>query len=403
MPESHERHKGEKDVVSRQNSAGGNYDIPHFDSDISCVSIDDHRLNATPDGSSNIKDDISHCKDFSEDDSNALEAVLNASKGSLLNQTESGKLQDVSFLHSDINVNTTKEASDEEDEIAHGIRSAVSIGKELSLLGGTASFTDGRSLRRSEENCSLQQRGLSISVVDQKAADIVYDTLQLINGLLQLEGEIPQRERSTVDAGIEEPQFTNLVTLGIERDSVLDKQSLFAIETQEVSNIRGHRAANNDGDISSLFHSGEISSLFHSAPLIFPETSDISLSMTTAPKTKIKSSRSPRRSSRLSDLETGITCDWGEITEINSTDSRGVNPPDSSLIDSTTRQFHIVVQTHPDGGWGWVVCLGAFLVQFIVLGMQNSAGIVYTELVKELKSPRGATGSYQIHFLSLLL
>ena len=371
MPESHERHKGEKYVVSRQNSAGGNYDIPHFDSDISCVSIGDHCLHTAPNGS--------RCKDFSEDDSNALETVLNATKGSLLNQTESGK--DVSFLHRDINVDTTKEASDEEDKIAHGIRSAVSIGEELSLSGGTASFTEGRPLRKSEENCSLQQSGLSISVVDQ-------------NELLQLESHIPQQEQSTVDAGIEEPQFTNLVTLGIERDSVLNKQSLFAIETQEVSNIRGHRAANNDGEISSLFHS---------APLIFPETSDISLSMTTAPKTKNKSSRSPRKSSRLSDLETGITCDCGEITEINSTDSRCGNPSDSSLTDSNTRQFHIVVKTHPDGGWGWVVCLGAFLVQFIVLGMQNSAGIVYTELVKELKSPRGATGSYQIHFLSLLL
>ena len=395
MPESHERHKGEKYVVSRQNSAGGNYDIPHFDSDISCASIGDHCLHAAPDGS--------RCKDFSEDDSNALEAVLNATKGSLLNQTESGKLQDVSFLHRDINVDTTKEASDEEDKIAHGIESAVSIGKELSLLGGTASFTEDRPLRKSDENCSLQQSGLSISVVDQKAADIVYDTLQPINELLQLESDISQRERSTVDAGIEEPQFTNLATLGIERDSVLNKQSLFAIETQEVSRIRGHRAANNDGEISSLFHSGEISSLFHSAPLIFPETSDISLSMTTAPKTKNKSSRSPRKSFRLSDMETGITCDCGEITEINSTDRRSGNPSDSRLTDSNTRQFHIVVKTHPDGGWGWVVCLGAFLVQFIVLGMQNSAGIVYTELVKELKSPRGATGSYQIHFLSLLL
>ena len=207
MPESHERHKGEKDSVSRQNSPGGNYEIPHFDSDISCISIGDQCLHAVPDGSSDIKCELSHCKEFPKDDSNALEAVLNATKGSLLNQTESGKIQDVSFVYSGINVSSTKEALDEEDEIVHGIRSAVSIGKELSLLSGTASFTEGRSLRKSEENCSLQQSGLSISFVDQKADDVVYDTLQLINELLQLESEIPQRERSTVDAGIEEPQF----------------------------------------------------------------------------------------------------------------------------------------------------------------------------------------------------
>ena len=392
MPENHDRHRGEKDLVYRENSANGNYVIPHFDSDTSCVG--EHCLHAVPDDSSNIKGDILH-NEFSKDDSNIneLEAEPNATKGFL--QTESGKFQDVPFLHSDINVEITQEAlNDEEDKIAHGIRSAVSMGRELSLLNGTKSFTECRTLGTSQENCSLQQSGLSISFVDQKAADIVYDTLLLMNEVLQLESEIPQRERSTVDSGIEEPQLTNLATLGIDRDSVLDEQSLFAIGTPEVSNIRGQSAANNKDDISSLFHS---------APLIFPETSDIAISMTTASKARNESLHSPRKTSRLSDLETGITCDCAEITQTSFTDNRSGNPSDSSLTASNTRQFHIVVKTHPDGGWGWAVCLGAFLVQFIALGMQNTAGIVYTELVKELKSQRGATGSYQTHFLSLLL
>lgn len=382
MPENHDRHKREKDVVYSQNSDGGNYVIPHFHSDTSCVSVGENCLHAVPVDSSNIKGDISH-NEFSKDDSNALEAVPNATKGSLLNQTDS-----------DTNVDTTKGASDEEDKIARGIRSAVFVGKELSLLSGTKSFTECRSLGTSQENCFLQQSGLSISAVDQKAVDIVYDTLRLINEVLQLESEIPRRARRTVDAGIEEPQFTNLATSGIERDSVLDEQSLFAIGTQEVSNIRGQSAANNKDEISCLFHS---------VPLIFPETSDMAIPMTTASKTKNNSSRSPRKTSRLSDVETGTTCDCAEITKTGFTDSRSGNPSDSGLTDSNARQFHIVVKTHPDGGWGWVVCLGAFLVQFIALGMQNTAGIVYTELVKELKSQRGATGSCHISFLSLLL
>lgn len=382
MPESHGRHKGEKEaVVYRQNSAGEQQVILHFDSDTSCINVAEHCFHAVPEDSSYIKGVISH-NEFPRDDSNAQ-----ATMDFLFNQTESGKIQNVSLLHSGINVDTTKEESDEEGEI----RNVVSIGKELSLLSTSKSFTEGRSLGTSRENCSLHQSGLSISVVDQKAADIVYDTLRLIDEVLKLESAMPPRERSTVDAGIEEPQFTNQTISGIEKDSAFETQSRFAIATQEGSNIRGQSALNKKDEINSLFHS---------APLIFPETSDIAISITTASFTKNK--RSSRKTSRLSEVETGITYDCAEITKTGFIDSGSGNCSESSLTDSNTRQFHTVVKTHPDGGWGWVVCLGAFLVQFIALGMQNSAGIVYTELVKELKSQRGATGLYQIHFLSLL-
>jgi len=48
----------------------------------------------------------------------------------------------------------------------------------------------------------------------------------------------------------------------------------------------------------------------------------------------------------------------------------------------------------PDGGWGWVACLGAFFIQFLMLGVQNAAGIIYTALVNEYKAPRGITGLF---------
>ena len=54
---------------------------------------------------------------------------------------------------------------------------------------------------------------------------------------------------------------------------------------------------------------------------------------------------------------------------------------------------HIEMQTHPDGGWGWVACIGAFFIQFFMLGVQNSAGIIYAALVDEFKTPRGVTGA----------
>ena len=50
------------------------------------------------------------------------------------------------------------------------------------------------------------------------------------------------------------------------------------------------------------------------------------------------------------------------------------------------------LQEQQKGWWGLVVCLGAFFIQFFMLGVQNSAGIIYTALVDEFKTPRGVTG-----------
>ena len=52
--------------------------------------------------------------------------------------------------------------------------------------------------------------------------------------------------------------------------------------------------------------------------------------------------------------------------------------------------------TPPDGGWGWVVCLGALVVNFLTIGQQNSAGVVYSELLWEYSTQRGETGMDEI-------
>lgn len=46
-----------------------------------------------------------------------------------------------------------------------------------------------------------------------------------------------------------------------------------------------------------------------------------------------------------------------------------------------------------DGRWRWVVCLGVFVVNFLTVGQQNSAGVVYDALMEEYSTPRGETGS----------
>ena len=50
------------------------------------------------------------------------------------------------------------------------------------------------------------------------------------------------------------------------------------------------------------------------------------------------------------------------------------------------------LKTHPDGGWGWVVVAAAFLTQCIVVGLQNSSGVIFNELIKKYNGSRGNTG-----------
>lgn len=49
-------------------------------------------------------------------------------------------------------------------------------------------------------------------------------------------------------------------------------------------------------------------------------------------------------------------------------------------------------KTHPDGGWGWCIVIAAFLTQFVVVGLQNSSGVIFNELVEKFNRPRGETG-----------
>ena len=57
---------------------------------------------------------------------------------------------------------------------------------------------------------------------------------------------------------------------------------------------------------------------------------------------------------------------------------------------ATVNQVHH--KPPPDGGWGWVVCLGAWIVNFLTVGQQNAAGVVYSALLSEYSTKRGETG-----------
>ena len=69
----------------------------------------------------------------------------------------------------------------------------------------------------------------------------------------------------------------------------------------------------------------------------------------------------------------------------------GKNTKESKEIEKV--QVQIQVQSVPDGGWGWSVCLAGFIAQFVVLGIQNNTGILYKALLEEFKQSKGETGT----------
>ena len=45
----------------------------------------------------------------------------------------------------------------------------------------------------------------------------------------------------------------------------------------------------------------------------------------------------------------------------------------------------------PDGGWGWVVVCGTFLIHLIMDGMLYSFGVFYVEFLDYFESDKGVT------------
>ena len=78
--------------------------------------------------------------------------------------------------------------------------------------------------------------------------------------------------------------------------------------------------------------------------------------------------------------------DVSEVLNIQGTDAEESQPrPEATELNE---------DHHPsDGGWAWVICLGVCVVNFLTVGQQNSAGVVYAALMEEYSTPRGETGN----------
>ena len=64
----------------------------------------------------------------------------------------------------------------------------------------------------------------------------------------------------------------------------------------------------------------------------------------------------------------------------------------SCELQSADRVDNSPVRRRLDGGWGWVVCCGTFIVNFVVFGIHNSFGVVYAKLLDDLKLGEVETG-----------
>ena len=65
-------------------------------------------------------------------------------------------------------------------------------------------------------------------------------------------------------------------------------------------------------------------------------------------------------------------------------------------LNSNTEEIVLKVEQESepwkDGSWGWVVCFSAALVQFVVLGIHNSFGILLIVFIREYGWSKALTG-----------
>lgn len=64
------------------------------------------------------------------------------------------------------------------------------------------------------------------------------------------------------------------------------------------------------------------------------------------------------------------------------------------MKDESKAEDHsqIAENVKPEGGYGWIVCCGTFIVNFVVFGIHNSFGVVYVNLLDDLQLGEMQTG-----------
>ena len=396
MPENNERNK-EKTFLGQQNvcsCAGANteYQLPLFKSDTS--SAEGISLGAMVKATSN---------DVGKDVSNS-ELLVNSSNTQQTAKNENNITRDWSDLHKKdpcfgqkISIVQITEEEDPDLDIVCVRKTTLNGGEERWKNINCKDFEEGPNAENfsgtdvdnetyfkrgsPKQNVFVEFENQKMVITEQQVTQI--ETLKLTNSALNLDNELDTEEEENASCCINEQALLEITKSGISNtekygmNSTSDaacarKDSFLKARTTSINTQR------------TVDDNCEINPTLFDVSLMFPRQPNVGISLQKEPPGE----KENENEHCLADV-TSYSTETGK-TSLN--DKWKGKPSDSSMAAISNQQFHIVAKTHPDGGWGWVVCLGAFLAQFIVLGMQNTAGIVYTELVKELKSPRGATG-----------
>ena len=73
------------------------------------------------------------------------------------------------------------------------------------------------------------------------------------------------------------------------------------------------------------------------------------------------------------------------------------------MTDFGSRKQSEASKTQLDGGFSWFVVFGAFITQFVVMGIHNGYGLLYIELLREFDESKATIGkSRSISKLRLL-
>jgi len=74
------------------------------------------------------------------------------------------------------------------------------------------------------------------------------------------------------------------------------------------------------------------------------------------------------------------------------TQHNDVNSHENSMMNVSSQHHHTLVAKDSDGGWGWVIVMGVFVVRLLLGGVIVSLSLLYLEFVDMFHASRAVAG-----------
>ena len=91
-------------------------------------------------------------------------------------------------------------------------------------------------------------------------------------------------------------------------------------------------------------------------------------------------------------IQTNTTCSTTQVNRDVQVSPSSLRRHEGVLQPAPATQQISFGEFHPDGGWGWIVCAAAFIVNFLCHGYHLSFGLVYMEIIDTYKVDRMQLG-----------